>query len=55
MDFISFKSSKCNHFHKKIKGYTQEKQPGSEKDMDPRPIAEMEEYKAGGKLKGKSH
>lgn len=40
-------------FHKKIKGYTQEKQPGSEKDMDPRPIAEMEEYKAGGKLKGK--
>lgn len=24
-------------FHK-IKGYTQEKQPGSEKDMDPRPI-----------------
>lgn len=40
-------------FHKKIKGYTQEKQPGSEKDMDPRPIAEMEEYKTGGKLKGK--
>lgn len=40
-------------FHKKIKGYTQEKQPGSEKYMDPRPIAEMEEYKAGGKLKGK--
>ncbi|MGW9856370.1 NAD(P)-dependent dehydrogenase (short-subunit alcohol dehydrogenase family) [Staphylococcus hominis] len=40
-------------FHKKIKGYTQKNQPGSEKDMHPRPISEMEEYKAGGKLKGK--
>ncbi len=26
-------------FHKKIKCYTQEKQPVSEKDMDPRPFA----------------
>ncbi len=40
-------------FHKKIKGYTQSKQPGSEKDMDPRPVSELDEYKAAGKLKGK--
>ncbi|MBI5973088.1 SDR family oxidoreductase [Staphylococcus caledonicus] len=40
-------------FHKQIKGYTQSKQPGTEKDMNPKPVAELDEYKAGGKLKGK--
>ncbi|MEQ6960481.1 SDR family oxidoreductase [Staphylococcus arlettae] len=40
-------------FHKQIKGYTQNKQPGIQKDMDPQPITEMEGYKSGGKLTGK--
>ena len=26
-------------FHKQIKGYTQNRQPGTERDMDPRPIS----------------
>lgn len=40
-------------FHKQIKGYTQNRQPGIQKDMNPQPITEMESYKSGGKLKGK--
>ena len=32
-------------FHKQIKGYTQNRQPGTE-SMDPRPISELDEYKA---------
>ena len=28
-------------FHKQIKGYTQNRQPGTERDMDPRPISEQ--------------
>ena len=40
-------------FHKQIKGYTQNRQPGTERDMDPRPISELNEYKAAGKLQGK--
>ncbi|MFD3220326.1 SDR family oxidoreductase [Staphylococcus saprophyticus] len=40
-------------FHKQIKGYTQDRQPGIQKDMNPQPITEMESYKSGGKLKGK--
>ena len=40
-------------FHKQIKGYTQNRQPGTERDMDPRPISELDEYKAAGKLQGK--
>lgn len=40
-------------FHKQIKGYTQNRQPGTEKDMNPRPISELDEYKAAGKLQGK--
>lgn len=40
-------------FHKQIKGYTQDRQPGIQKDMNPQPIMEMESYKSGGKLKGK--
>ncbi|MDW3864891.1 SDR family oxidoreductase [Staphylococcus saprophyticus] len=40
-------------FHKQIKGYTQDRQPGIQKDMKPQPITEMESYKSGGKLKGK--
>ncbi|WP_210129326.1 SDR family oxidoreductase [Staphylococcus sp. GDX8P66P] len=42
-----------SEFHKQIKGYTQNKQPGIQKDMDPQPITEMEGYKSGGKLTGK--
>lgn len=42
-----------HEFHKKIKGYTQSRQPGIENTMEPKPISELEEYKAGGKLKGK--
>ena len=40
-------------FHNKIKGYTQNRQPGIEADMEPEPIAELEEYKAAGKLENK--
>lgn len=40
-------------FHNKIKGYTQNRQPGIEADMKPKPIAELEEYKAAGKLENK--
>ncbi|MDW8545188.1 SDR family oxidoreductase [Staphylococcus pseudoxylosus] len=40
-------------FHKEIKGYTQNRQPGIQKDMNPQPITEMEDYKSGGKLQGK--
>lgn len=40
-------------FHKEIKGYTQDRQPGIEVDMNPKPVAELDEYKAAGKLKGK--
>ncbi|UQW81858.1 SDR family oxidoreductase [Staphylococcus edaphicus] len=40
-------------FHNQIKGYTQDKQPGIQKDMDPQPLTEMTDYKSGGKLKGK--
>ena len=40
-------------FHKEIKGYTQDRQPGIEADMNPEPVAELDEYKAAGKLKGK--
>lgn len=40
-------------FHNKIKGYTQNRQPGIEADMEPKPIAELEEYKAAGKLENK--
>ncbi|MDW8569414.1 SDR family oxidoreductase [Staphylococcus shinii] len=40
-------------FHKEIKGYTQDRQPGIQKDMNPQPITEMEGYKSGGKLQGK--
>lgn len=40
-------------FHKEIKGYTQDRQPGIEADMNPKPVAELDEYKAADKLKGK--
>ena len=40
-------------FHNKIKGYTQNRQPGIVADMEPKPIAELEEYKAAGKLENK--
>lgn len=40
-------------FHKKIKGYTQDRQPGIEKDMEPQPISELDEYRSAGKLKNK--
>ena len=40
-------------FHNKIKGYTQNRPPGIEADMEPKPIAELEEYKAAGKLENK--
>lgn len=40
-------------FHNKIKGYTQNRQPGIEEDMEPKPIAELKEYKAAGKLENK--
>ncbi|MBY7664935.1 KR domain-containing protein [Staphylococcus agnetis] len=39
--------------HDEIKGYTQDTQPGSEKDMHPKPVCELDSYKAAGKLKGK--
>jgi len=40
-------------FHTQIKGYTQDRQPGIQKDMNPQPITEMEGYKSAGKLQGK--
>ena len=39
--------------HEEIEGYTQDVQPGVEHEMEPKPIIEDEDYKAGGKLKGK--
>ncbi|WP_414047752.1 SDR family oxidoreductase [Macrococcus equi] len=44
---------KFEKIDKEIKGYTQDHQPGSEADMHPQPIAEDDNYKAGGKLEGK--
>ncbi|WP_414055887.1 SDR family oxidoreductase [Macrococcus equi] len=44
---------KFEKIDKEIKGYTQDHQPGSEADMHPQPIAENDNYKAGGKLEGK--
>ena len=41
VDFVSLLD-----FHKEIKGYTQDRQPGIEADMNPKPIAELDEYKA---------
>lgn len=40
-------------FHKEIKGYVQQRQPGIEKDMQPKPISEFDDYQAGRKLQGK--
>ncbi|MCO4337951.1 hypothetical protein MTQ94_04685 [Staphylococcus agnetis] len=31
--------------HDEIKGYTQDTQPGSEKDMHPNPVSELDSYK----------
>lgn len=39
--------------HDEIKGYTQDTQPGSEKDMNPKPVCELDSYQPAGKLKGK--
>lgn len=39
--------------HEEITGYTQSLQPGEEHKMEPKPIIEDEDYKPGGKLKGK--
>ena len=36
-----------------VEGYTQKKQPGIEKDMDPKPIIIADDYKGSEKLKGK--
>ncbi|MCE4955939.1 SDR family oxidoreductase [Macrococcoides caseolyticum] len=44
---------KFEKIDKEIKGYTQDHQPGSERDMHPLPIVEDDNYKASGKLKGK--
>lgn len=40
--------------HEEIEGYTLDTQPGSEKDMDPKPVFEDTEYQGSGKLKGKT-
>ncbi|WP_420908250.1 SDR family oxidoreductase [Macrococcus armenti] len=45
---------KFEKIDKEIEGYTQNKQPGNEYEMDPKPIAEDNEYKASGKLEGKT-
>lgn len=37
----------------KVEGYTQKRQPGIEKDMDPKPIIIDDDYKGSEKLKGK--
>lgn len=37
----------------KVDGYTQKRQPGIEKDMDPKPIIIADDYKGSEKLKGK--
>lgn len=39
--------------HEEIEGYTLDAQPGSEKNMDPKPVVEDEGYQGSGKLKGK--
>ncbi|GEQ06005.1 SDR family oxidoreductase [Staphylococcus gallinarum] len=40
-------------FHNQITGYTQNRQPGIEKEMNPRPISVLDSYRSGGKLAGK--
>lgn len=45
--------NKYEKIDKEIKGYTQSEQPGIEKEMDPKPIAEDDNYKGSDKLKGK--
>lgn len=44
---------KFDQKHEEIEGYTQDVQPGIEHEMEPKSIIEDEDYKAGGKLKGK--
>lgn len=39
--------------HDEIEGYTQDKQPASEKDMGPKPVFEDENYQGSNRLKGK--
>lgn len=45
--------NKYEKIDKEIKGYTQPEQPGIEKEMDPKPIAEDDNYKGSDKLRGK--
>jgi NAD(P)-dependent dehydrogenase (short-subunit alcohol dehydrogenase family) len=46
-------NNKYEDIHKKIKGQTQEKQPGLESKMNPEPIYDDDNYQGSGKLKGK--
>lgn len=45
--------NKHEKIDEKIEGYTLERQPGIEGEMDPKPIFEDDEYKGSGKLKDK--
>ncbi|TDM26870.1 SDR family oxidoreductase [Macrococcoides caseolyticum] len=45
--------NKYEKIDKEIKGYTQPEQPGIEKEMNPKPIAEDDNYKGSDKLRGK--
>lgn len=39
--------------NEQVEGYTQDGQPGIEKDMDPKPVIIADDYKGSGKLEGK--
>ena len=46
--------NKLEKIDEDIEGYTQERQPGIEKDMTPRPIYEADYYMGSGKLRGQA-
>ncbi|AKG73154.1 SDR family oxidoreductase [Salinicoccus halodurans] len=46
--------NKFEKIDEQIEGYTLERQPGFERDMEPKPIYEAEYYKGSGKLTGKT-
>lgn len=54
MIFTMADKNKFEKIDEKIDGYTLDRQPGVEREMDPAPIYEAEYYKGSGKLEGKT-
>ncbi len=47
-------NNKLEQIDEKIEGYTLDRQPGIEREMEPKPIYEADYYKGSGKLEGKT-